>query len=667
MSRNLYAAALAVLALSAPQAQAQAEAKVFPVHGVFWDSSEKLALDQRYLATLDMPRMSDQVKAALDAAFAGRTGELTQKTGGHTFAVSFHLTRMATYKAHKPDGNVELRTPVTGSIYFTNVLTGEILFTATATNAALALVSGRMDEGSMRAEGDKLYGASLNALVAQLCKQASASFQPRAVEAKVTALHNGMFVLGGGYKQGIQSGDSLEDAQSNLVRVVYAGPDYSVAQAVLADGVQVGAGFRKYVVGKIDGRLRPRAAVVVDQAASGFSSEYVSQLFTEELGQQAPLTMVQVNRNFDGLLNAVAQQATLSSNSTARRDTPDLLVRLRVADPIVYEARTNLGFRTVRNFEANAYAELIDTTGRVLFISSGHERQKIEVNNGFDLDPLARREIVIKNVLLDLAKQMGALAEAAPDSATVARAGADGVFAATAGKSYAQQTNGYLLRPTEVRINGKATKLLLPLAEAYAGQGSATETRIAPGIPLGKEQRAAAPGDVFETLRMGTAPKSAAAFSLCQDAENLGSVATPDFERLTSMAVAKAMPGYYYAPEVQASADALVNQRNGFRDGIKWTIPTVQSCLQPVQRVDLAGEECGEQCQKAVTARYTIRVRDKGAVANRVGLESKFRTSGYEKSTSPAAVASLVQADLVDEAQKLLSGIAAKLIFPATN
>lgn len=666
LSGGLALSALAAL-LAPGAAQAAAEARVYPVRGVFWDSSEQLALDQRFLAALDVPRMSAQVKDALDAAFAGRTGELTQKTGGHTFAVSFHLTRMASYKASKPDGNVELRTPVTGSIYFTNVLTGEILFTATATNAALALVSGRLDEASMRAEADKLTMSSLNALVAQLCKQASASFQPRAVEARVTALHNGMFVLGAGYKQGVQSGDSLEDEQSNLVRVVYAGPDYSVAQAVLADGVQVGAAFRKYVVGKIDGRLRPRATVVVDQVAPGFSSEYVSQLFTEELGQQAPLSMVQVNRNFSGLLHAVAQQASIATASTAQRDTPDLLVRLRVADPIVYEARTNLGFRTVRNFEANAYAELIDTTGRVLFISSGHERQKIEVNNGFDLDPQARREIVIKNVLLDLAKQMGTLAEAAPDSATVARVGADGVFAATPGKSYAQQTNGYLLRPTELRINGKASKVLFPLAEAYAGQGSASETRIAPGIPLGKEQRAAAPGDVFETLRLGTAPRSAAAFSLCRDSENLGSVATPDFDRLASMAVAKAMPGYYYAPDIQGNADALVNARNGFREGIKWTIPAVQACLQPVQRVDLAGEECGEQCQKSVTARYTIRVRDKGAVASRIGLESKFRTSGYEKSTSPAAVASLVQADLVDEAQKLLSGIAAKLVFPVTN
>lgn len=663
----LPALAMVLAALAAPAATAGADAKVYPVRGIFWDRGESKAIDQRFMQSLDMPKLSQQVKDALDAAFAGRTGELTQQTGANTFAVSFHLTRMATYTARKPDGNLEIRTPVTGSIYFTNVLTGEILFTATSTNAALSLVSGKaLNQEQLNAEADKLYAASLNALISQLCKQANADFQPRTVEAKVTALHEGMLLLGGGYKQGIQSGDSLEDEQSNLIRVVYAGADYAVAQPVLADGVQPGASFRKYVVGKIDGRLRPRATVVVDQVAPGFSSEYVAQLFSEELGQQAPLTMVQVNRNFAALLQSIAQQASLATASTAQRDTPDLLIRLRVADPILYEANTNLGFRTLRSFEANAYAEIIDTSGRVLYTSAGHERQKIEVNNGFDLDPAARREIAIKNVLLNLAKQMGTLAEGKPDATPVARAGADGIFLSTPAKVYARQATGYLLRPTEFKLNGKSVKLLFPLSDAVAAQRVGAETRVDALIPFGKAKAAAA-GDVFEVLQLGTAPKSPASFSLCPDSESLGSVRTPEFENITSMALAGAMPGNYYAPEIKSVADTAINGGTGFRTAIPWTIPAVSSCLQAVQRVDVASEECAEQCQKAVTARYTIRIREGATVGARVGLESKFKTSGYEKSTAATAVASLLQSDLIDEAQKLMAGIAAKLVLPTTT
>ncbi|GGY13865.1 hypothetical protein GCM10007386_50090 [Pseudoduganella dura] len=646
-------------------AAAQTTARVYPVQGVFWDEREP-AIEQRFLRAQDIAGLSQQVRTALDNAFAGRTGELTQKTAGGTFAVSFHLTRMAQYATRKPDGNLEIRTPVTGSIYFTNVQTGEILFTQSDTNVALGLVAAR-DSAQVPAEVDKLYASALTALIAQLCSKAGQQFQPHAVEAKIAALQNGLMVLDGGYQQGIQSGDSLEDEQSNLIRIVYAGAGYAVAERVLVDSIKPGMVFRKYVVGKIDGRRRPRVAVVVDQAAAGFSREYLNRMFSEALGQQAPFTLVQVNPNFTNLLKTVAQHATLSTSSTAQRETPDLLIRLRVPDPIHYEAKTNLAFRTVRGFEANAYAELIDTTGRVLMATSGHDAQKIEVDNGFDMDPLARREIAVKNALLAVARQLGTVAEAQPDAAPVARVDANGIFVATPAKVYPQQAPGYLLRPTTLAIGGKPVKLLFPMAEATTAQREGAETRIAPSLPFGEQRIPVVAGDVFETLQLGAVPKSAAAFSLCPDSETLGSVQTPQLENVASLALAQAMPGNFYAPEVRELADTMINPGTSFRDRIRWSVPPVTACIQLVQRVDATGEQCEEHCQQNLTARYTMRVRENAQVTARVGLESKFRSSGYEKSTTLQAVNSLVRSDLIDEARKLLSAVAAKLVFPSTK
>ena len=218
---------LLVLALTARTAIAGADAKVFPVRGVFWDIAEVNAIDQNFMRSLDVATLSQQIKESLTKAFAERTGNLNQKTAANTFAVSFHLTRMATYTARKADGNIEIRTPVTGSIYFTNVSSGEILFTATSTNAALSLVSANVLEGQgLRNEASKLYSSSLSALIDQLCKKANESFQPKMLEAKVTGLQNGLLLLSSGFKQGIQSGDSLDDDQSNMIRVLYAGSDY---------------------------------------------------------------------------------------------------------------------------------------------------------------------------------------------------------------------------------------------------------------------------------------------------------------------------------------------------------------------------------------------------------------------------------------------------------
>ncbi|MFA9215620.1 MAG: hypothetical protein ACEQSK_00805 [Sphingomonadaceae bacterium] len=653
--------------LLAGPAGAATEARVFPVAGVFWNHQTE-AINQRFMAAQDLSRLTAQVQATFDSAFAGRTGTLTRQSAADTFAVSFHLTRMSAYDARKADGNVELRTPVTGSIYFTNVVTGEILFTTTSTNAALALLPASALQGSGRqAEEDKLYASSLTALIAQLGKQAGTAFQPRRVDATVTGQQNGLLLLSTGYRQGVQSGDSLEDEQSNLIKVVYAGADYAVAQVVLADQIGAGASFHKFVVGPVDGRLRPRATVVADQVPTDFSAEYLTQLFSEELGAKAPLTMVQVNPTFSGLLTSVLQKADLSNSSTARRDTPDLIIRLRVGQPVQYETHTNLAFQTTRGVEVRAYAELIDTSGRVLFAAMGEDSQKTVVTRGLDLAPAARREIAVKNALLALAQKLGTLAEGQPDRASVVQASASAVSVATPAQVYAPKAPGFLLRPTRFTVGGKPVSLLFPLYEAVAEQRSGNDTTLGRLLPLGKERPAPAVGDVFEVLHLGTAPKSATAFSLCPDSENLGTVRTPEFDNLASHALAQVMPGQYYAADVRSAADALINVGNGFNAALDWNIPPTAICVQAVQRVDVSADECADTCRKAMTARYTLRVRNNNVVGAKFGLESKFKSNGYQASSPAADVERLIQLDVVDEAQKLLPGLAGKLVFPPPN
>lgn len=654
-----------VLAGIAGSAVAGADARVFPVGGVFW-TENNTAIDQRFLRSLDASKLRQQVQLALDAAFAGRIGQLTRQTAGDTFAVSFHLTRMASYTANKADHNIELRTPVTGSIYFTNVVTGEILFTTTSTNTAVALLAPRALEGAGRKnEEDKLYASALSALIEQLSQQAGKEFQPRTVEASITGSSNALLLLSAGYKQGLQSGDSLEDQNGNLLKVVYAGADYAAAQVVLADEVRTGTVFHKYVVGKIDGRLRPRATVIASQLPEGFSSEYVTQLFSEELGAKAPLTMVEVNPGFAHLLNTVVQKTDLNNNSTAQRDTPDLVIRLHIGEPVQYETATNLGFQTTRGFSADAYAELIDMSGRVLFAASGHDSQKISVTNGLDLAPAARREIAIKNALLALAQNMGHLAEARTETAKVARVDANGVYVATPNQLYASKAPGFVLHPTSFTVGGKATILPFPVYEAVAEQRVEQETRLGNLLPLSNARPAVQAGDLFEALRLGTTPKSPALFSLCPDSENLGTLATPQFRSLASVALAQAMPGQYYAADVRQQADDVISVRNGFNSKLQWDLATVRTCVQPVQRVDIVTEECGDTCQKSLTARYTLRVRTDNVVGAKQGLESKFRSTGYQKASNAADVMNLIRLDVTDEAQKLLSALATKLVLPA--
>ncbi len=635
-----------------------ADPKVYPVPAVFWNADEKRSIDQDFLKPENVAKYRQQIKDSLTTQFAGMTGDLTTQSAGYTFAASFQITRMAAYEATKADGNLELHTPVTGSIYFTNILTGEIILTVTGTNVGVRLMSRSEREGpGYGEEVNHLYASTLAELIDQLSKKAAHDFKPRRIEAQVVGEQNGLLLLSAGFRQGFQEGTDLEDDQQNLIGIVYSAGDYAVARRKKADGVGVGTTFHRFVVGSIDGRLRPGAAVILEAPPDGFSAEYLTQQFSEALGDKAPLTVVQVNPTFANVLNTVVQAASLNADSLSKRESPQLIIRLRVGNPVYFEAKTNLAFKTLRMFETSAFADIVDTSGRVLYSAAGHDLQKIEVTGGFDMAVTAREEISVKNALLTLAEDLGKLAEGHVESASIARLNG-GVFLATPGKVLERNSHGIFLHSTEFKISGKSRRVGFPIFDGKVVARSGAETEVATLLPSGDATQTPGVGDVFEIVQLGRAPKSETAFRICPNTENLGTVSTPNVDDIASVAVGRAMPGMYYTPEIAGPAGEMISERNGFQRSMAFDRVAPTLCLQVVQHGDVIGEDCPDLCQKAVMAHLTLRARNADAVVNKWGLERKSKTPGYAKDTPAPAVSSLVQSDLEDEAWVLFSSIA---------
>ena len=87
----------------------------------------------------------------------------------------------------------------------------------------------------------------------------------------------------------------LNDSSGQLIEVVYAADGYSLAQRVLADNVGTGVVFHKYLSHASDGKLKPRTVVLVEAKPDGFPKEYIAQLFSELVGDKAPLSIIQGN------------------------------------------------------------------------------------------------------------------------------------------------------------------------------------------------------------------------------------------------------------------------------------------------------------------------------------------------------------------------------------
>ena len=190
---------------------AAGEARVFPIKAFFYDATEGSRLDPGFRAQVDAETpaaLASKIHQALNTAMKDKLGPLDSHTAGRTFTVSFHVTRATSFSVDKGNGNHDLVASVTAGLYFTNVLTGEILTTLSRSVVSRAVVPNNSNMGE---EKGKLFGQALETLIGDLVTEAARNFSPTVVDAKITDRTGNLLVLNAGYSKGIQTGDSLSD------------------------------------------------------------------------------------------------------------------------------------------------------------------------------------------------------------------------------------------------------------------------------------------------------------------------------------------------------------------------------------------------------------------------------------------------------------------------
>jgi hypothetical protein len=656
----------AALALHVSAVWAAEVAKVFPVKGFFYDDAKDSKLDpgfRAHVATMKPAALADRVHQALEGSLAGKIGQLDKNTAGRTFTASFHVTRATSFSVDKGNGNSDILASVTASLYFTNITTGEILTTISRSVVSRAVVDGNAD---MDVEKGKLFTQALDTLIVDLAGEASKKFSPVVVETAVVDQVGDLLVLDAGYAKGFQAGDQLNSSQSQLIDVVYAAENYSIAVRVVADGVAPGSVFQKYLSQAADGKDRKRTVVLVESLPNEFSKNYIAQIFSELVGDTTPLTVVQVNPSFQKLLSTVVQQASISQDETTQRQPPGLFIRLRVAEPIMYEVKTNLDFETIRHYETLAFADIVDTSGLVNFSVVGKDVIDDKITSNIGPGFAERREVSVKNALTDLASKLASLTEPKRVQAEVLSGTSEGANINIQGKAFQINQEGVLLRMAKVRFGSGSRQILIPSTHASVEAGEDNgQARIRFGAPFDMNSGAANPGDVFEIQRIGTPPRSAQAFAICGPSESLGTTNTPLLMEMTGLALGKRMPGMMYVPEIAGLTNGVIGQDTGFKSAVPWAIPRPGICIQPVERVNQAADQCDTQCERPITARYTLRIKSDAGILSRVGFESQFKSTGFYKQTQLQHLKSLIDVDLIDEAQTLLDKAADKVSFPS--
>lgn len=644
------------------------EAKVFPVRGFFYDASADSKLDSQFRQHIQgqsLAALSGQIHDSLTQAFSARVGKLNQNTAGNTFAVSFHVTRANSFVVDKGNGNSDVVATLTGGVYFTNVVSGEILTTLSRTVISQAVAANSAD---LNEERRNLFQRALDTLIKDLVAEAPKHFHPVSIETQLTDRSGELLVLDAGYRQGLSAGDSIEDSADNLIQVVYAGENYSVAKPVLASNLNLGAVFQKFSAHRASGQDRPRVAVMVDKLPEGYAKDYVARLFSELLGDAAPLSVVQINTGFTQLLQTVREQegVELSTSQSAGRRPPSLIVRVRIPETVYHEAGTNLGFEKVRRYETRAFADVIDNSGRIIFSAVGMDVINDKVVRGIGAGFEERREVSLKNALNDLSKKLAQIGELKRDRADVVAVQGDTLQVNSQGRVYGDNQPGVVLRKAKAKIGNQSLDVLLPTNEAsidvFTGQ---SPTTLKLGLPIDTAFAKASPGDVFEVQRQGTPSRSAVTLATCGPVESLGNTRTPALMEMTGLVLGQKMPGMLYAPDAPQLTDGVIGLQSGFSSAFPWNVPAPTYCIQPVERVNLGAEQCAEQCERPIVSRYTLRIKKSEEVLNRITFESQFKSTGYYvNSTTPENVTRLLDSDVLDESRGVLEKAVDKISFP---
>lgn len=632
---------------------------LFPVGGVFFPKEDGPSrIDADFRKAIEPLEQVRYFETAFRQRFPAAADTISEANYRRTFAVSLQIARASRYTVDKRhiNGTVDLYAPVTASIYFSNIATGEVLYANTRTS--FKTVSVMPEKAASGGHIVELFKESYRDVVDDLVGDAAKHFNPVTISATVKARWKNLVILDSGSAQGLVPGDTLEDEVGNLLPVISSGTSYAVAGP--PNGTfPTGQRFSKVTNGALAEINKPRVLPLVVRAPDGFAKEALLQIFSDALGAKAAISLIPVNRTFAAVIGAVKAQSKLSKE-LSKREWPKFFVRLSVVEPLSYERSTNLEYKTLRVTQALAYAELIDEASHVLYAAYGIDRTEDEITSAMAFDLTSRKETSVKNALGELAKKFAAELRLEPAKLDVAQGG----------KSPSVRDDHGIVPPGSSAIiyrnvgkfPGIPTEVLVPTWEVneVGWEGGllqlVTGQSLVPDAPLPEK------GDVLIMDGVKTLVAQRGRFGPCGTVERLGAVELQQYADLAINLFASSHPAPFYSVGTTALLNDLVRGSTGFREDLKLREPKIEYCIHLAYRIDTVAQRCSDKgCAQGANFKLTFRVREggpEGAIKLRKISETRITGSVLPPETPEPVRRISLQMDLLEPLLQLAPAVA---------
>lgn len=552
-----------------------------------------------------------RLQERFDQAFAAeKVDRITPANKARTYAVSLELMRADEYRVNRPDGTVDIYLPVSVRLYITSIVSGEVLFSRAVTDyRQLREVQADLDAGSGNDKGvaaagrlDAAFRDNVLGLVDKVILDTRSQFKPFQVNARVVGQEYGLYLIDRGIDAGIAVGTELVNQAGAGIRILHTGKTYAVGEATLGDIAQ-GEVLSMYSTVAASDIVKPRALVINADSPSDLPGMFASQQLAENLGSQAAFTVVPVNPDFQAMMQQLATADGIRQDElTQKRVLPDYFVRIRIAEPVLYEVPTNKSFGKIRVLEGTAVAELLDQEGRVVYVSRATSKIEDEIlDGGIAFDSADRRKVLYGNLLTDLSQQFIRDVRFKQDVLTVADVTANGIDVDDPQRLLSEGQSFRVFRPVGRPVPGQ-DMTLVPLWDVNGGPRSGNSIAGVPQFPVSGKGEKMQKGDRIVLQSSGGVAGSRHSVTVCSNIQDKGTVNVDDLRGLSYIAFASSSPLPFMGGEVSLSSqhislnaekDLLKNA--GFRSSLERSSTPPEFCYLPLVKADLANRECKDE------------------------------------------------------------------------
>ena len=566
---------------------------------------------------------------------------ISQKTKHRTYVASLEVIRASEYVVNK-DSTAEIFLPVTLSLKLTNVLSGEVIYSDSATlSQPIQVLAAEIESAATKAAIKQKFQSTLLSLTQQVTQELNSKLKISETETQVIDQWKSYLVLDKGFNQGIAAQDELSSTDGDLIRVVHADSDYAVALPVLMSGNS--KRFSKVSTNTRQAMNKPKVLVVDVLTYQGESKDLIEQIFSDAVGEQASFSLTPVNRRYSAMAQSVSEQTALAqSEDINQRELPEFFIRINVVPVIAYQQQ--IGKMTQQQvFHSEVFAEMIDHSGRVIYSAHATDDIKDVISEGMGFSLEARKEVVLKNALLKLGQKFQKGIQFTRSDLKVSGSSGQGITIDDAGE---RLTTGMKVH---VYHQDKAAgrNILIPTWEATVLERQGAKVKAQLDFPVSSSDRLPVrSGDSILLDSSAPVGDSKQARVLCPGlhTEQVGEIPFYGFGPLIYHAFTSQSKRPFYATgsgfKGQTSLkDSVIRmtENAGFKKDMKVNFHIPQNeCLQPVFKIEVKQDSIKCNADKSncdatlVMASGARRFNDKAEKIGAYGLQQEIGLKGID-------------------------------------